>query len=103
MKKNKDKKNDEKITLNKILDGIIIKKDKNFIYFIPKSSKKKIKVSFAPEISFVEINLSKSRKLISQKNINYNNIKNQDNVSLIVGKNEKKDIVYVIRKIIINS
>jgi len=100
--KNKQENADKRVMLDKVLDGTIIKKEKNFIYLMSKSGKKKIKIFFVSETSFIEMKLSKSGKVISQTEIKYNNIKDGDSVSLVVGKNKEKDIVYIVRKIAVN-
>ncbi|MFH0805855.1 MAG: hypothetical protein V1901_03185, partial [Patescibacteria group bacterium] len=78
-------------------------KEKDFINLMPKLEKKQIKIFFVPETSFIEMNLSKSGKIISQKEIKRNDVKDEDCVSLVVGKEKEKNIVYIVRKIVVNS
>lgn len=99
---NRQENADEKIMLDKILDGTVVKKEKNSIYLMPKKGSKKIKVSFTPETSFLEMILSKSGKIVSQTQIKSSELKEKDNLSLVIDKDKENYIAFIVRKIIVN-
>ena len=93
---------DLKKVLDAVLDGVITKKQKHAFSLIPKSKNKEIKVFLTSESVFSEIKLSLPNKVISEIKIKWQDIKNGDEVSLVIDKDDKKKyIALMIRRIIV--
>ncbi len=96
----KQKNAEAKKELDTVLDGLLVKKLKNSFYLIPKSKEKQTKFFLVPETIFVELKLSMPDKIISEKKVKWADIKEENELSLVIDKdNKKKNIALIIRQI----
>jgi len=85
-----------------ILDGVLVKKGKNFFDFLVESENKKKKIILDSKTSFTKMKLTLPDKVISQTKIKWESIKKGDSLSLIVNKEKKGYLALSIRQIVVD-
>ena len=95
-----DKKKQEDIIIENVLDGNIVEKKNTFINISSKKTNKKIKVFLTPKTVYNKLAMSLPGKSISQTKIKWSDINIDDEVSLIMDEDKKK-YVKEVRQIIV--
>ena len=107
---NKNKKevknlSDLDVSLKKVLDGVIKKKQGNSVWIQGKKDKKAKKFLIDKNTEITEMALSSAMKLISEKKIKLNNIKIGNSISLVffVDNKAKDKKVVTIKRILVKT